>query len=119
MEAGAGVAARMAGGCCAHGSGVGAGRGGGCAHGRVPVAAGVAAGAGARVRQSDGFGWRRGWQSDDRDGGGGMVVLVYTIALRISRYYRESHNIRALVSSGLPRQVDPHMHLSADAKNIL
>jgi hypothetical protein len=45
---------------------------GGCAHGRVPVAAGAAAGAGAR--QSDGLGWRRGWQSDDRDGGGGMVV---------------------------------------------
>jgi hypothetical protein len=32
---------------------------GGCAHGRVPMAAGAAAGAGARG-QSDGFGWRRG-----------------------------------------------------------
>jgi hypothetical protein len=38
-----------------------------------------------REGQSDGFGWRRGWKSDGRDGGGGMVVLVYTIVLRISR----------------------------------
>jgi hypothetical protein len=54
---------------CAHGGGVGAGRGwllggmaardgGGCAHGWVPVAAGVAVGAGVRERQS--YGWDGG-----------------------------------------------------------
>jgi hypothetical protein len=55
-------------------AGVGAGRRGGCAHGRVPVAAGAAAGARAR-----------GGNRTVSNGGGGMVVLVYTIALRISR----------------------------------
>jgi hypothetical protein len=46
---------------------------------------GCGCGSGSERRQSDGFGWRRGWKSDGRDGGGGMVVLVYTISLRISR----------------------------------
>jgi hypothetical protein len=46
---------------------------------------GCGCGSGSERRQSDGFRWRRGWKSDGRDGGGGMVVLVYTIALRISR----------------------------------
>jgi hypothetical protein len=68
------------GGCCAHGDG-----GWGGTRGWLRTWPGAAAGAGARARQSDDFGWRRGWQSDGRDGGGGMVVLVYTIALRISR----------------------------------
>jgi hypothetical protein len=56
----AGAAACMAGGCCAHGGGVGAGRGGGCAHGRVPVAEGAGAGA-------------RGDNRTISDGGGGTV----------------------------------------------
>jgi hypothetical protein len=46
---------------------------------------GCGCGSGSERRQSDGFGWMRGWKSNGRDGGGGMVVLVYTIALRISR----------------------------------
>jgi hypothetical protein len=88
MEAGAGATACMVGGCCAHGSGGWGGsrgrlrawsgaRGGGCDYG---------CGSGSERRQSYDFGWRRCWQSDGRDGGGGMVVLVYTIALRISVY---------------------------------
>jgi hypothetical protein len=56
MEAGAGAAARNGGGgwggmrgpLRAMAAGVGAGRGDCCAHGRVPVAAGAASGAGAR-----------------------------------------------------------------------
>jgi hypothetical protein len=71
-----------AGGAARMGGGVGAGRGGRCARGRVPVATGAAAGARGRNRTvSDGGGLeigRLGW-------GRGMVVLVYTIALRISR----------------------------------
>jgi hypothetical protein len=57
MEAGAGAAARMARGCYAHGGGGWGGSQGGCAHGRVPVAAGVAAGArGGNRTVSDGSG---------------------------------------------------------------
>jgi hypothetical protein len=88
-----GMAARDGGGCgggCAHGQGLLRAwrRGLGRVAGRLrawPGARGGGCGCGSERRQSDSFGWKRGWQSDGRDGGGGMVVLVYTIALRISR----------------------------------
>jgi hypothetical protein len=100
------AAARMA-------AGIGAGRGGG-GGGGGPGGGGRAGGGGwgrdagaavcmvgcpwRRVRlrereREEAIGWRRGWKSDGRDGGGGMVVLVYTIDLRISRDLEHQQNI--------------------------
>jgi hypothetical protein len=73
------------GGCARMAAGIGAGRGRRLRAWPGARGGGCGCGSGSKRRQSDGFGWRRGWQSDGRDGGGGMVVLVYTIALRISR----------------------------------
>jgi hypothetical protein len=100
---GAGAAARMAGGGCWSGSAwPGRGCGGGCWRGRAwPGAAGAGAAAGGRAwpgavgaagagagagagNQTVGIEAELSRQSDGRDGGGGMVVPVYTIALRIN-----------------------------------